>query len=139
MNVSINLVIVLLICFILFRCTVYSINTRCPQSEIRVSYARGTRMPGTDYKERVGFDTVNIKLDRDFKCGIYEFTSTYGKGVLYISVENNRLAYANFEDMKSIKNTNIFDFWDIKRMTSDNNLFIKTYNNGCCSTKNRNI
>ena len=128
----INLIIVLVIVIIMCNSIIYSGKYKCPAFPLKVNYVRGSRLPGVKYTQRVGIDTINLKLDRDVPCGIYTLKNTYGDGILIVSRDNQRLGYMNMRNMDVIKNINLFDLWDLQRVESRDNLFIDTYNRGCC-------
>ena len=128
----INLVIVLLIVIVLCNSIVYSNKYKCPSSPIKIDYVRASRLPGATYSERVGIDTINLKLDRDVPCGVYSLKNSYGSGVMFVGQSDNRFGYMTIKDMNTINNINLFDLWDLQRLESEENTFIQTYNRGCC-------
>lgn len=127
-----NLFILLSIIIILFNSLIYAGTYKCPTNQVHVNYARASRMPGATYKERVGLDTINVKLDRDVPCGIYKIKTIYGNGLLFVSNNNYRYGYINMKNINNIINIKLLDIWDLKRLESKENLFIDTYNKGCC-------
>lgn len=128
----INLVIVLLIIIILCNSITHSGKYKCPNFPFKINYVRGSRLPESINTERVGISTVNLKLDRDVPCGMYNVENSYGNAILIVSRDNYRIGYMNMKNMDIIKNIDLFDIWNLKRMESDDNLFISTYNRGCC-------
>lgn len=128
----VNLLIVLLIIIVCCNAFIYSNKYKCPPYGLKIDYVRASRLPGFDYSDRVGIDTVNLKLDRDVPCGIYNMKTSYGNATLIVSKDNYRLGYMNIENMNIIQGINLFDLWDLERIESRDNQFIITYNNGCC-------
>lgn len=128
----INLVIILLIVIVLCNSVIYSNKYKCPSYSLKIDYVRGSRLPGTIYSEKVGVDTINLKLDRDVPCGIYNLKNAYGDAVLHVGHGNPRFGYMAMKDMSAIANINLFDLWDLHRQESEENYFVQTYNRGCC-------
>jgi hypothetical protein len=137
----IELIILLVICVLLFNSVVYSIQARCPGDNIRIKYVRAGRLPGNQFKERVGITTINLKLDQDIPCGIYKLDTSYGKAVMFVAKNSNRIGYLNYqqemleanpETKKEIESADLFDIWNLIRINGGDNEFINTYNRGCC-------
>jgi hypothetical protein len=97
-----------------------------------LDYLRIYVLPGKNYAERVGLDTLNIKLDRDIPCGVYSVKTAYGNGIIFIGSPSSNVGYFFMTDTKYLEKINMFDVWDIKRLESDDNKFLLTYNRGCC-------
>ncbi|VBB18600.1 hypothetical protein YASMINEVIRUS_1063 [Yasminevirus sp. GU-2018] len=129
----IHLVLILLIIILLCNSITFNTIYRCPKYPLKIKYVRASRLPGKQFTERVGIDTLNIKLDRDVPCGLYKLTTTYGKGVMFVGSANSRLAYLNMDNMDVLSGVNLLDMWDIQRLESEDNGFIQTYNRGCCN------
>jgi hypothetical protein len=129
----VHLVLILLIVIMLCNSITYSTINKCPNQDISIRYIRASRLPGKNYQERVGLDTINLKLDRDVPCGVYSLTNMFGYGVLFVSSSNPKFGYLSMKDLTVLDDINIFDMWDLKRLESPNNGFIQTYNRGCCS------
>lgn len=128
----IQLSIILIIIVILFNSMIYNSIHACPKLAVKISYARGSRLPGNDSDDKFGIDTINLKLDRDIPCGIYNLNTTYGKGTLYVSKNDKRFGYLTIDNMNLLNKVSVLDLWNIERIESDNNYFIMTYNRGCC-------
>lgn len=128
----VNLLIVLLIIIVMCNSINYNSKYRCPKYTVKIKYVRASRLPGENLPERVGIDTVNLKLDRDVPCGIYSLTNAYGKAALFVSNTDSRTGYMHMTDMNAVAKINLFDLWDLQRLESDSNRFIQTYNRGCC-------
>lgn len=128
----VQLVIILIIVILICNSITFNTIYRCPNMSVKIKYVRASRLPGKQFTERVGIDTLNVKLDRDIPCGIYKVSSSYGNGVLFIGSSNPRAGYLNTPDMDAIKGVNLFDLWNLQRLESSDNAFIQTYNRGCC-------
>lgn len=137
----IQLIILLVICILLFNSVVYTVQTRCPGENIKIDYIRAGRLPGSQFKERVGITTINLKLDRDAPCGIYKLDTAYGKAVMFVGKNSNRIGYLNYpqeileanpETRREIDSADLFDLWNLVRINGGDNQFINTYNRGCC-------
>lgn len=139
----INLIILLCIILLLFNSIVYSIQYRCPVENIRIDHIRAGRLPGTELelKQRIGISVINLKLDRTIPCGIYSTDTAFGNATLIVNKNSLKIGYLNYsqdileanpETKKEIDNANLFDLWNINRMSGKNNNFINTYNHGCC-------
>lgn len=128
----INHIIVLLIVIILFNSLIYNTYYKCPKFPLNINYLRASRLPGTQYDIRIGINTMNLKLDRDIPCGMYQVSTSYGDGILIVGRSNRRIGYLNIQDMSILNDINALDMWNIIRIESNDNDFINTYNRGCC-------
>lgn len=143
----INLLIILCITILLFNSVVYSIQHRCPIENIRIDFIRAGRLPGTlpgtkaESKQTIGISVINLKLDRTVPCGIYSTDTSFGNATLIVNKDSLKIGYLNYghevlsnnpETKKEIDDANLFDLWNINRITGKNNKFINTYNHGCC-------
>lgn len=128
----INLVVVLLIVIVMCSSITYNTQYKCPKYTVKIKYVRGSRLPAKRLTERVGFNTIDLKLDRDVPCGIYSMNNAYGKATLIVDRNNSRMGYMNMKNMDVISKINLFDLWDLQRIESEGNPFVKTYNRGCC-------
>jgi hypothetical protein len=133
-SLYIELVIILVIIIVLFQCSIYNIQYRCPKESLRISYMRGSRTPPNIHAERVGIPTIDLKLDRDVPCGIYRTSTAFGDGSIFINKNDNRKGYLYLIDNKdkAVDGVNLWDLWNIDRVESTDNHFIATYNKGCC-------
>lgn len=129
----IHLVLILVIIVLLCNSITYNSIYKCPKYAVKIKYLRASRLPGKDYTERVGIDTMNMKLDRDIPCGLYKLTTVYGDGVMIVGSSNSRVGYLNISNMDILKGVNILDVWDLQRLEAADNGFIQTYNRGCCT------
>lgn len=129
----IQLTLVIIILILLCKSITYNSIYKCPKLQVKIKYARASRLPGIQYKERVGIDTINVRLDRDIPCGIYRVVNPYGYGILFIGTSDSRLGYLNMPDIKILDKINLIDLWDLERLESTENGFIQTYNRGCCN------
>jgi hypothetical protein len=137
----IELIILLVICVLLFNSVVYSTQYRCPGESIKIEYVRAGRLPGTEFKKRVGITTINLKLDRDVPCGIYKLQTSYGDATIFVAKNSKRVGYLNYaqevleanpETRREIDSADLFDLWNLDRVSGGDNEFINTYNRGCC-------
>lgn len=149
----IGLFLILIIIVILFNSTVYSIQNRCPAESIKIRYVRASRMPfyssynsvvnnpDNKLRQNTGIDMMEVKLDRDVRCGIYSSNTKYGAVTLYVAKNSTRLGYLDFTELdkldeqtkKEFDKSDLFDMWDLDRfVTRYGNEFINTYNRGCC-------
>jgi hypothetical protein len=129
----IQLVLVLVIVILLCNSITFNTIYKCPKYLVKIKYVRASRLPGKNYKERMGIDTINLKLDRDMPCGIYKLVNAYGYGILFVGGSNSRLGYLNMPNLDALKDVDLLDMWDLERLESDDNGFIQTYNRGCCN------
>ena len=143
----IDLIILLCITILLFGSVVYSIQHRCPAENIRIDYVRAGRLPGTlpktelESRQKIGISVINLKLDRTIPCGIYNTDTSFGNATLIVSKDSLKVGYLNYsqdileenpETKKEIDKADLFDLWNITRITGKKNKFIDTYNRGCC-------
>lgn len=129
-QIVICLVIVIIIYCILLKIT----NTSClGENELfEISVASGSRIKGIDLSKNLGFPTVNIKLDEEIPCGIYNGESNYGY-VTFVVVKNGKKAYVNFAEYKEeIDEIDRFRFTNLNRIVNSESDLISTYNRGCC-------
>lgn len=136
-----GMIILLVIVIILFNSSVYTALRRCPDDTIRISYVRGSRLPGTEFEQSVGITTINLKLDRDVPCGIYRLDTVFGKASMFVTKDSTRFGYlhypqsvleANPQVRKEIDSADLFDLSELNRVPGRSNLFITNYNRGCC-------
>jgi hypothetical protein len=123
----INLLIVLLILILLCNISIYSIRNTCPKNNIQIKYVRASKLSDTQTSK-----FINIKLDRDVPCGVYELKTAYGEGIMFVPKLNSRTGYLNVKDMNNIMNVTLFDLWNINRINSDDQI-VSMYNIGCCT------
>lgn len=128
----INLIILLVIILLLCTSINYNLTHRCPRYHVKIKYIRASRLPGVTYQERTGIEKINLKLDRDVPCGVYILTTSYGKGALFVPSSSPRFGYLSMKNLDSLDKITMFDLWDLERLESDENMFIQTYNRGCC-------
>lgn len=128
----INLVILLVILLLLCNSISYNTTYKCPSFPLKIRYVRASRLPGQTFTQRVGIDTINLKLDRDVPCGIYSVTNIYGQGALMVTHTDPRTGYLSMKDMQLVENAKLVDLWDLQRLDAMDNKFIQTYNRGCC-------
>lgn len=124
----IGLLILLMVLLTIFNMIIYNKTYKCPISDEKIISAKGSRLPN----EESILDTIKIKLNKEIKCGIYQTKSFYGNGILIVGFDNYNVGYLKLPDMESLNKINVFDLWDLTRLHSDKNDFIKTYNRGCC-------
>jgi hypothetical protein len=105
---------------------------KCPEYTVKIKYVRASRLPGKIYTERVGIDTLNLKLDRDVPCGIYKLYNTYGEASMFVGNNNPRFGYLYMKNLEALKNVDMLDLWDLTRIDASDNAFIRTYDRGCC-------
>lgn len=131
--------IAMIICFIIviliYQSLVLSINSTCVgENEIVIiKEAFGTRVKGIELSKRLGFPTVNIRLDKGLPCGFYEADSDYGPATFVVGKLNNTRAFINFTEFKEkMDKIERFKFTNLKRVVNNESDFVTTYNKGCC-------
>jgi len=105
---------------------------KCPPYPLKINYVRASRLPNQILKEKPEIDTIRLKLDRDVPCGIYGVSTLYGKGQMFVGSSNYRVGYLYLKDLDPIAQINMFDLWNLRRLESDTDHYIRTYNRGCC-------
>jgi hypothetical protein len=137
----VNLIILLVIVVILFNSVVYSVQHICPAESVKIKYIRAGRIAGTGLKNVAGIETIGLKLDSDVPCGIYRVETPYGNAVLFVSKKSLRMGDLRYsqnmlekapETRKDINDADLFDLWNLDRITDRSNDFVNTYNRGCC-------
>lgn len=132
--------IAMIMCFIIviliYQSLVLTINSACVgENEIVIiKEAFGTRVKGIKLSKRLGFPTVNIRLDKALPCGFYETDSDYGPATFVVGKLNNTRAFINFTEFKEkMDKVERFKFTNLRRVVNSESDFISTYNKGCCS------
>jgi len=130
--IIVGMAILLAILVVSFAMLINSRKYKCAPNQLVLRYVRASRLPGANYSERLGIDTVNLRLDREVPCGIYRVRNIYGSGIMFVGSTDQRAGYMNMKNMALIKGINLFDLWDLQRMDASDNQLIGTYNKGCC-------
>jgi hypothetical protein len=125
-------VLIILIFLIFFNSIIYNSMYKCPPYPLKINYVRASRLPNHIIKEKPEINTIRLKLDRDVPCGIYDVSTLYGKGQLFVGSSNYRIGYLYLKDLVSIAQISMFDLWSLRRLESDTDHYIRTYNRGCC-------
>lgn len=128
----INLLLIIIIICIICNYLIIVGNTKCNHNTNNIEYIRASQLPEKNITETIDLKTINIKFDRRVPCGIYNIKTLYGNGILIVDKNNNNIGYLHMSDMTVIKNINVFDIWNVDKISSKNNPFVATYNNGCC-------
>ena len=128
----INLILVILLICIICSYIIEIGSSKCKYISNDVKYIRASKLPEKANTEYIGLTTINIKFDRFVPCGMYNIKTLYGDGILIVSNNSDNIGYLHMNDMSVINNIDIFDIWDIDKLESKDNPFVKTYNNGCC-------
>jgi len=126
-----NLILVLIIAIVLLNTLVYNHIYKCPQPDVKIKYVRGSRLPRALSNDKI-FDSIDLKLDRDVPCGIYNLKNTYGNAIMFVSKYDKRVGYLTMKNMNYLTNIDMIDLWDLDRIESKADGLIKTYNSGCC-------
>lgn len=142
MTINFVTVMLLVIVLILFNSSVYAIQHRCHSDSIKIPYIRAGRLQNrTEIEDRIGITSVNLKLDRDIPCGVYKLGTNYGNATMFVGKESLRLGYLVYaqkilgldpQTKKDIDKADLFDLWNLDRVSQKNDDFINTYNGGCC-------
>jgi len=127
-----NIVILLIIVIIIFNSIIYSQLYKCPTDPLKIKYVRASRLSETISSDSIGIENINVKFDREVPCGIYHLKTIYGDGIAYVGKGSNRTGYLHVKNMDLLKNVSLLDLWDLVRVISNDNHFIRTYNQGCC-------
>lgn len=126
-----HLLIILIIVILCFNSIIYNSIHACPTSDILINYAKGSKLPNVFMFNNYGVRTIGIKMDRDVPCGIYNLSTSYGDGILFVPKGNTRLGYLNISNMDLLNDIDVLDMWKLKRITDDSDM-VRTYNKGCC-------
>jgi hypothetical protein len=131
----IKLLLVILIICIICNYIIKFNDSNCKYIATNVNYIRASQLPKQANTESIDLNTINIKFDRIVPCGMYNIKTLYGNGILIVSNIDDTIGYLHMNDMTVIKNIDIFDIWNLDRISSKDNPFVETYNNGCCKQK----
>lgn len=124
----------LIIVVIAFNSIYYSIKHRCQNrsTDIKYSsikYARGAKYSNPNKRSNISM--IDIKLDRDLGCGVYNVKTTYGQAKLYVYKFDGKYAELKFpKSIETIDKIDLFDLWDIEKIIDSKDEFIKTLE--CC-------
>ncbi len=125
----IELIIILCIILVLFWCSVYNIEYKCPTIDVKIQhvFARKVFEPTTDIDMR---RLISVVLDKSIPCGMYDGTTVYGGIILFVAKTNQTHGYIYSDHIK--ENVTTFDIWNLRKYINNSNGFIDTYNKGCC-------
>lgn len=126
------MIILLVIVTIFFNSIIYTQLHKCPTDPITIKYVRASRLSESISTDYMGIENISVKFDRDVPCGIYHVKTIYGDGMIYIGKGNNRTGYLHIKNMNLVKNVYLLDLWDLVREVTNDNHFIRTFNQGCC-------
>jgi len=120
----------------MYHSLILSINNSCiGENEIvKISEIYGSRIKGIELAKKLGFPTINIRLDKTVPCGFYEADSDFGPATFVVGKLNNTIAFINFmEFKKKMDKVERFKFTNLRRIVNSESDFISTYNKGCCA------
>lgn len=97
-------------------------------SDLTINYVRASK-----FNDNFDPNIIRVKLDRDIPCGIYTTTSIYGSAIISINQSDSKIGYLYMKNIQKImENVNMVDLWNLIRNNGKDNIFIQTFNNGCC-------
>jgi hypothetical protein len=92
----------------------------------------GTRIPGIKLASKLGYPTINLKLDRDLRCGFYSATSDYGDAIIIVGKRDPRRADVHFRNFdQKLDRIDTFSFNSLHRIVDERSDVITTFNAGC--------
>ena len=134
----IKLIICLLIVIITYITIIKIIYGSCSNNDVRIiDRTFGSKINGTGFTKKLGFSTINLKLDNSLPCGFYTASTHFGDATLIIGKSNQSRADVYFEDIskvESIGDTSRYEFWNILKNNNINSDVINIYNTGCCGS-----
>ena len=109
--------------------------------DFKVDTMFGEKRSGDSLGTKIGYPTVNIKLDRDYECGFYFGKSGYGDCVIIVNGDN-KYAEVHFKDYNknrhAIDTKDRFYLYGVHKISSNNaDSIIEIYNRSC-NIKNTN-
>jgi hypothetical protein len=136
--IAIIFVLIIIICILTSSKLVHQVNEdhNLFGDKIAIDMINGTRTLKQKNKNDIlsrdlGYPTINVILDQPIPCGIYNAYSNFGKVSLFVGY-NNRDVHCHFHEFKKLIDAqDRFTFYQLKKVTSNNNNFIITYNIGC--------
>jgi hypothetical protein len=111
----------------------YTTFLSCNPTDLTIDKISGSRVPESGVSKTLGFDTVNIKFDKELPCGYY--TCQYLNNLVTIVIgkrdlTNGHVHFDRFDEKldKIVR----FDFVNLTKVIDFTNEMITTYNEGCC-------
>jgi FAD synthase len=92
----------------------------------------GSKIKGIGLASKMGYPTINLKLSKPLKCGMYTGKSNYGDVIILIGNRDNFRAdchFINFDE--TIDKQTEFILNDIQPLIDQDSEIISTYNKGC--------
>lgn len=90
----------------------------------------GSRRKGIGLAKKLGYPTINIKLNKPMNCGVYTGDSDYGKVTVFVTANDNaECHYLNYT--KELDNMKDIYIWNVTKLPSEKNSIIDIYNKGC--------
>ena len=111
-----------------------SINSKCVWDEkITIPQIIGTKIQGIGLASKLGFPTINLKINKPIPCGFYLAESEHGKVTLIVGKLDRFRADVHFHNYnEKLEKLPEFNFWNAVRLIDSRSEIITTYNDGCC-------
>jgi len=131
----IRFIICFVIVILIYHALILIIYNKCTGEDERLKIPRmlGSKISGTGLSKKLGFPTVNVKLDKPIPCGYYDANSNHGPATVVVGKFDQNKALINFMNFKpEIDKIDRFELWDLNRIVRTDNDIIRTFNRGCC-------
>ena len=134
-------VLILIICILSANKIIHQANEEHDfyHNKFIIDYINGTRIikkqssNDSFLSRHIKYPTIDVTLDYQIPCGVYNAQSNYGALTIFISF--NGIAHCHFHSfVKEIDSEDRFIFYKLKKLAPNNNGLIMTYNMGCKTT-----
>ena len=130
--IIIIIILILIICMLL---TDERSHVAAHHNSINIDSISATRIINkkmlSGISRSIGIPTINVKFDQKIPSGIYLADSKFGNVTIFVAY-NMDVGHCFFHKfITSIDSESRFDFNNLKKIVSDTNDFIITYNRGC--------
>jgi hypothetical protein len=90
----------------------------------------GSKIKGIQLASKLGYPTINIKLEKMYKCGVFKGKTDFGNVIVF--VRNDNYAEYHYIDGDYRKDNNKQSYiYDLAPIEGEKNSIIDIYNNGC--------
>jgi len=130
----IKLIICFIITILLYISTLKVIYTTCDENlPLHIDKIYGSKINGIKLARKLGYPTVNMKLEQSVPCGFYEAETEYGKVTVIVGKHDRYRADVNFMHFRpEIDLVERYEIKNLNRVVNSDSDIISTFNNGCC-------
>jgi hypothetical protein len=115
----------------------YFSNKTDPNKPEKIKKVSGVRMKGIGLASKLGFPTINLKLNKEIPCGFYAAKMNFANVVINATliVGKNDLQRADCHFVQYHPNLDTlkkYDFHTLVKVINKESDIISTFNAGCC-------